>query len=114
MAVYVRSPGNEHRVNSAPSGGYVAGRIENFNGKSYVLQGLQNVLEGQPATFIKNVVLEIDKTSAATSIGANVAVGYTQATQSVVAAGAGDFDLTGKTVQASGSGVATVLFRLDA
>lgn len=112
MAVIIRSPGDEHRIDSAASA-YTAGRIENFNGKSYVLQGLQNVAIGQPACFVKNVVVEIDKTSAATAFAANVAVGYTQATQSVVAAGAGDFDLTGKTVKAAGAGVTTVLFRLD-
>jgi hypothetical protein len=113
MGVRQRYDGDEHRIDSAAAV-LTPGRIENFNGRSYALQGLQTVQVGQPATFRKNIVVEIDKQSAATAFAANVAVGFIQASQTCVAAGAGDFDLVGRTVVAAGAGVPVVLFRLDA
>lgn len=112
MGNFIRNSVFEYHT-VAPVGGYAAGAIINYNDHSWVLQGLQDIPEGKPAVFRRDCVVELTKANAATSFAAGVAVGYNEDAQTIVAAGAGDFDLFGQVRKTAGAGVATVLFALN-
>lgn len=112
MGVSIRNSIFERTI-VVPVGGYLAGRIENLNTKSWVLQGLQNRLEGEQATFRSDCQVEIDKNVTANVFAVGATVGFLQATQKATLAAAGDFDIVGKVLKASGATDTTVLVSLN-
>lgn len=102
----------DHEQFTVGAGGLKSGSLVNYLGKVWQYQGLQDAVQGEVVTLRKGIVVEIDKANPATVFAAGATVGYTAATQTAVAAGAGDFNVSGTARAASGAGVEVVLVNL--
>lgn len=85
MATY-RSNSLERKF-VAGEGGVTSGQIIAYGGKHWISQNLKTVPEGEMASSIQNAVVEIEKTSAATTYDDGDEVEINIATQKTVASG---------------------------
>lgn len=108
MATY-RSNSHERKF-VAGSGGIASGLIIQYADKFWISQNLKTVAQGEVASSIQNAVVEIEKTSAATTYADAAEVQIDLTTQKTVASGG---VVCGLARGASGSTSTTVFVALN-
>jgi hypothetical protein len=114
MAASLRGPAEECDY-TVPSGGLTSGQLVNHAGRTWILQGLKNRVEGEQASLLRGIVVEIDKATASDVFNVGDRVGYDISALSAVLAGNvnQDFLVYGTVREASASGRTTVKVALD-
>ena len=75
------------RTSIAPADGVKSGTVEAYGNRFWVSQGLKDATAGDPVNWRSDLVVEAEKTDAATAIDDGADVRFDMATQKVVAAG---------------------------
>lgn len=95
---------------TAPAGGVTSGTLKSYNGLIWVSQGLRTIEEGEPVSWRRDVVVEVEKTTLTDTFADGAAISVDLATQKVVSSGG---TVVGKARGASAANVKTVRIALN-
>lgn len=110
-----RVVGSAHEAQyTVPSGGLTSGQLVQFNGFTWIYQGLQNALEGDVVTLRRELLVSVPKDAAATTFALGASAGYDISALAATTAADedADFVIYGKVRKASTSSDTHVLIAL--